>query len=68
MLLKFFLFISGILLTSLSLMFIIIYFNLINMGYSFLDFIFFIIKRFECLMIFLGIILIVISMKLKEGK
>ena len=48
-------------------MFIIMYLNLINMGYSFFDFFYFIIKRIECLMFFLGIILIVVSMNLKKG-
>lgn len=67
MLFKIFLFISGILLTSISLMFIIMYLNLINMGYRFFDFFYFIIKRIECLMFFLGIILIVVSMNLKKG-
>lgn len=67
MLFKIFLFISGILLTSISLMFVIMYLNLINMGYSFFDFFYFIIKRIECLMFFLGIILIVVSMNIKKG-
>ena len=62
MILKIFLFLMGILIKSLSLMFIIMYLNLINMGFTLLDYLYFIITRFECLMIIIGIILIIISM------
>ena len=53
--------------TSYSLMFIIIYLNLLKMGFSFLDYLKYIFTRFECLMIFLGIILIYLSFR-KEKK
>ena len=60
-------FILGIFMTSYSLMFIIIYLNLLKMGFSFLDYLKYIFTRFECLMIFLGIILIYLSFR-KEKK
>lgn len=56
-------FILGIILTSYSLMFIIIYINLIKMGYSFIEYIKYIFTRIECLLIILGIILIIVSFK-----
>lgn len=69
MLLRIFLFITGILLTSLSLTAIILYLNLLNMGYSFMEYVNFISIRFECLLMFLGIALIIISLlKRKEKK
>jgi hypothetical protein len=36
--------------------------NLLKMGYSFFEYVIFVFKRFECLIVFLGIFLIVISM------
>ena len=57
----------GILITSYSLMFIIIYLNLLNMNYSLIDYILYILTHIECLIIFLGIILIIISLR-KEKK
>lgn len=69
MLSRIFLFITGILLTSLSLTAIILYLNLLNMGYSFMEYVNFISIRFECLLMFLGIALIIISLlKRKEKK
>ncbi len=66
MLLKIVLFITGVLLTALSLVFIILYLNVLNLEYSFLDFVNFIISRGECWLIFIGILLIILS--LKKGK
>lgn len=57
-----FLFILGIFFTSIGLFFIILYFNLLTMGYSFWSFVQFISRRGECLLFPLGIILILISM------
>ena len=54
-------FILGIILTSYSLMFIIIYINLIKMVYSFIEYIKYIFTRIECLLIILGIILIILT-------
>ena len=53
----------GIFLTSYSLMFIIVYLNLLNMDYSFIEYIKYIFTHIECLLIFLGILLIHISLR-----
>lgn len=56
-------FIFGMIITSYSLMFIIIYLNLLKMGYTFLKYLKYIFTRFECLLLFLGIILLCISFR-----
>lgn len=63
MIYKLLLFILGIILISISLVFTILYLNLLNMGYSFFDYVNFIIRRFECYVFIIGIILIIISMR-----
>jgi hypothetical protein len=55
--------IIGVIISSIGLMFIILYTNLITLGYSFLDFVKFIITRVECLLFLIGIIIILFSMK-----
>jgi hypothetical protein len=57
------LFILGILISSTSLMFIIIYLNLLKMGFSFIEYIKYILTHLECLMLILGILLIKLSLK-----
>lgn len=59
-------FLLGIFLTSYSLMFIVIYLNLLKMGLSFYEYLKYIFTRYECLMFFVGIILMCISMR--KGK
>lgn len=66
MLLKFFMFIIGFTLSSLSLTFLFLYLNILNIGYSFIEFINFIIKKWELYLFFIGIILMIIS--LRKGK
>lgn len=44
----------GIILCSISLFFWILYLNLFNMGYTFLEFVKFILMRWECLILFVG--------------
>ena len=60
---KIFLFFGGIILASIGLMFIILYLNLLSMGYSFLEFGKFIISRGECWILLVGIIMIIISLE-----
>lgn len=55
--------IIGILLTSMGLTFILLYTNLLTLGYSFFNFVKFINTRLECLLFLLGLIIILISMK-----
>ena len=57
--------ILGIILCSTSIFFIIIYLNLFTMGYSFLEFVKFINTRVECLLLYVGIILIIYSLERK---
>ena len=57
-----FIFLFGFGLSIISLSFIIIYLNLLSVGYNFLDYVHFIIRRVECLNIFLGLLLIILSL------
>ena len=65
---KIFCFTLGVFICAYSLMFTIIYLNLLKMGYSFIDYLKYISTSFECLIIFLGIILIWISLRRKKIK
>lgn len=64
MFLKSFLFLFGFGLTVISLSFIIIYLNLLTIGYNFIDYVNFIIRRFECINLLTGIIILFISFKI----
>ena len=57
--------IIGIILCSISIFFIIIYLNLFTMGYSFIEFVKFINTRLECLLFYIGLILIIYSLERK---
>lgn len=59
---KSFIFLFGFGLSVISLSYIIIYLNLLTMGYNFLDYVHFIIRRIECLNIFVGLVLIILSL------
>lgn len=67
MLLRLILYLSGVLFCSLGVLFIIIYLNLLNMGYNFIDYVQFIIIKPECLIIFLGMFNIYMALK-RKGK
>lgn len=56
-------FILGIIITSSALMYIVIYSNLLRMGYSMLDYVKYVLSSIECTKIFIGIILIILSLK-----
>ena len=64
---KIILFIIGVLMCAYSLMFIIIYLNLLKMNYSIIDYLKYIIKSIECLLLIPGIILIIIVTKKKNN-
>ena len=66
MLLKFLTLIIGILLTGFSLTFIIIYINLLSIGYTFINYVNYISRRWECLLIIPGVLLIIYA--LRKGK
>ena len=55
----------GILFLSISLFFMILYLNLFTLGYSFFDYVYFINSRIECLIFYIGILLIIIGLKKK---
>ena len=57
MLFRVFLFLIGFGLTTIGLMYIIVYLNLINIGYNFLEYVNFIIRRIECWNTIIGILL-----------
>lgn len=62
MLIKAFFFLIGFGLTILGFVYIISYLNLLTLGYNFLDYVNFIIRRIECLNAFIGIIIMLLSM------
>ena len=57
------LYILGIILTSIGLFFIIIYLNLLTIGYSFPEFVKFISRRVEVWLFLVGIICIALSLE-----
>lgn len=70
MLTRIFLFLIGFGFTVLGFVYIISYLNLLTMGYNFLEYVNFIIRRIECLYAIIGIVIITISLILpkKEGE
>ena len=64
MLFKFFIFLIGFGLTTVGLVYIIAYLNLLTLGYNFFDYVNFIIRRIECLNTIFGIILMNLSIYL----
>lgn len=67
MLIKSLIFIIGFILSSLSLTFLLLYINVLNIGYSFLDFINFILRKWELYLFFIGIILMAISLRKEKN-
>jgi len=53
----------GMLVSSIGLMFIFLYSNLLTLGYSFFDFVKFISTRVECLLFFIGLLIIFFTKK-----
>lgn len=60
-------FLFGFGLTVIGLSYIIIYLNLLSIGYNFFEYVKFIIRRVECLNFFVGIILMMFSIFFKGG-
>ena len=61
-------FLFGFGLTVIGLTYIIIYLNLLTIGYNFFDYVKFIIRRIECLNLFFGIILMLFCILFKGGE
>lgn len=68
MITKIFLILLGIILISYSLFFIIIYLNLLNMGYNIYEYIKYIFTNIECLFIFVGILIIYLTLRRKKNE
>lgn len=66
--LRFFIFLFGFGLTVIGLSYIIIYLNLLSIGYNFFEYVNFIIRRIECLNVVFGITLMITSGFVKGGK
>lgn len=60
---KYMLFIIGFIISVIGLFFIFLYLNILTIGYTFFDFVKFIISSPYCLLFFIGIIIISIVMK-----
>ncbi len=60
--------ILGIFFVSIGIFFSILYLNLFNLGYSFLEYVYFISSRIECLIIILGILILYFSVHEKGEK
>jgi len=64
MFLKAFFFLLGFGLTVIGCVYIIVYLNLLSIGYNFSQYVNFIIRRLECLNALFGIIIMIISITL----
>ena len=59
-------FLLGILFIVTGMTSIILYLNLLSFGYSFLEYVNFIIRKFECISLFIGLIIIWISISYRR--
>ena len=66
--LRFLIFLIGFGLTVIGLSYIILYLNLFTIGYNFLEYVKFIIRRIECLNFAVGVLLILLSIFYKKKK
>lgn len=67
MLVRIFLFLLGYALTVIGFIYIISYLNLMSLGYNFLEYVNFIIRRVECIYSIMGIIIILLSIYIPGG-
>ncbi len=65
---RFLIFLFGFGLTVIGFSYVIIYLNLLSIGYNFLEYVKFISRRIECLNIIVGIILMSIIIFTRGGK
>ena len=61
-------FIIGLIMASIGLSYIIIYLNLLVIGYSFIDYLIYIFTKLECIIFFIGYMLILLSIIVKRRK
>ena len=67
MLARIFCFLTGFGLTVIGSIYIICYLNLLNIGYNFLEYVNFIIRKIECLFMPIGIIIMIICIYVPKG-
>lgn len=67
MLARIFFFLIGFGLTVVGGVYMISYLNLLTIGYNFLEYVNFIIRRIECMSIFIGLLLISLSIFIPGG-
>ena len=65
---RFLIFLIGFGFTVIGSTYIILYLNLFTIGYNFIEYVNYIIRRFECLIFIIGILLIILSIFFKGGK
>lgn len=65
---RFIFYVLGFIFLTIGFTFFILYFNLFIFGYSFIEYILFLIGRWECYSFVIGIFLIVVAMVRKEKK
>lgn len=65
---RIFFFLMGFGLMSIGLSFIILYLNLMTIGYNFLNYVNFISRRIECYYSIIGLIIMVLSISIKGDK
>lgn len=65
---RIFFFLIGFGLTVIGMVYIISYLNLLEIGYNFLEYVNFIIRRIECLYSIIGIIIIILTLTLPGGE
>jgi len=68
MFLRIIFFFIGIIFTVIGMISTILYLNLLSIGYSFLEYVNFIISRLECICLFLGLIIIAFSIFVRRKK
>lgn len=66
MFIRFSLFLLGFGLTTIGFVYIICYLNLFSIGYNFTQYVNFIIRRIECLNVPIGIVIMILSLTIKE--
>lgn len=65
---RIFVFLIGFGLTVIGCVYSISYLNLLTLGYSFLEYVQFIMKRLECLYTIIGILIIMLDLYIPGGK
>lgn len=66
--LRIFFFLFGFGLMVIGFTYIILYLNLLTIGYNFLDYVNFIFRRFECYYVLIGLIVLILSIFIKGDK